>query len=379
MEIKVRAVEDHGEKSVQEVEQELLQKHEEQLEGSSGNESGNESSPESAASTQEQEDIQPQGETQTQSSELNEGDVLSYIGKRYGREISSLDELNQVREEAEELPEDVATYLKFKKETGRGLNDFVSANKNYDDLEPDQLLADYYRHTQKELDAEDISYLIKDKFGYDDDYDEDDVIKKKNIAKKKELAKAKNFFEEYKQKYSTPLESSVGSDSVENQEEFKAYKKYIDDAKTYQEELERKSNWFVNKTEEVFNDEFKGFDFKIGEQQITFSPGDKSELKKNQLDVNNFVNKFLDESGMMKDAKGYHRALSIAMNPEKFAQFFYEQGKADTVTESAKKSKNINFNSVRSTPEVTNKGGTQIKALSSTSSRGLKIRSKKNN
>jgi len=379
MEIKVRAVEDQGEKSVQEVEQELLEKHEEQLEGDNGNESVNESSPPSTASTQEQEDIQPQGETQTQSSELNEEDVLSYIGKRYGREISSLDELAEARKENEELPEDVATYLKFKKETGRGLNDFVSANKNYDDLDPDQLLVEYYRQTEKELDGEDISYLIKDKFGYDEEYDEDDVVKKKNIAKKKELAKAKNFFEDYKQKYSTPLESSVGSASVENQEEVKAYKKYIDDAKTYQEELERKSNWFVNKTEEVFNDEFKGFDFKIGEQQITFSPGEKSELKKNQLDVNNFVNKFLDESGMMKDAKGYHRALSIAMNPEKFAQFFYEQGKADTVTDSAKKSKNINFNSVRSTPEVSNKGGTQIKALSSTSSRGLTIRSKKNN
>lgn len=379
MEIKVRAVEDQGEKSVQEVEQELLQKHEEQLEGDNGNESRNESSPPSATSTQEQEDIQPQGEAQTQASELKEEDVLSYIGKRYGKEITSLDELAEARKENEELPEDVATYLKFKKETGRGLNDFVSANKNYDDLDPDQLLAEYYRQTEKELDGEDISYLIKDKFGYDEEYDEDDVIKKKNIAKKKELAKAKDFFEDYKQKYSTPLESSVGSASVENQEEVQAYKKYIDDAKTYQEELERKSKWFVNKTEEVFNDEFKGFDFKIGEQQITFSPGEKSELKKNQLDVNNFVNKFLDESGMMKDAKGYHRALSIAMNPEKFAQFFYEQGKADTVTDSAKKSKNINFNSVRSTPEVSNKGGTQIKALSSASSRGLKIRSKKNN
>ena len=144
MEIKVRAVEDHGEKSVQEVEQELLEKHEQQLEGSGGNESGNESSLESASSVQEQENIQPQGETQTQSSELNEEDVLSYIGKRYGRDISSLDELAEARKENEELPEDVATYLKFKKETGRGLNDFVSANKNYDDLDPDQLLAEYF-------------------------------------------------------------------------------------------------------------------------------------------------------------------------------------------------------------------------------------------
>ena len=379
MEFKVRAVEDQGEKSVQEVEQELLEKHEEQFEGSGDNASGNESSPESTSSVQEQETIQPEGEAQTQSSELNEEDVLSYIGKRYGREITSLDEFNQTRQEAEDLPEDVATYLKFKKETGRGLNDFINANKNYDDIDSEELLVDYYRQTEKELDAEDIKYLIKDKFGYDEDYDEDDVIKKKNIAKKKELAKAKNFFEEYKQKYSTPLESSQGMASAENQDEAIAYKKYIDDAKTYQEEVDRKSKWFVNKTDEVFNDEFKGFDFNIGEQQIQFSPGNTSDLKKTQLDVNNFINKFLDDSGMMSDAKGYHRALSIAMNPDKFANFFYEQGKSDTVTDSAKKSKNINFNSVRSTPETTSKGGTQIKALSSTSSRGLTIRSKKNN
>ena len=158
-----------------------------------------------------------------------------------------------------------------------------------------------------------------------------------------------------------------------------AYKKYIDDAKTYQEEAERKSKWFVNKTEELFNNEFKGFDFKIGDQELTFSPAEASELKKNQLDVNNFISKFLDDSGMMKDTKGYHRALSIAMNPDKFAKFFYEQGKSDSVTESAKKSKNINFDSMRSTPETTNKGGTQIRSLNNTSGRGLKIRSKKNN
>ena len=378
MEIKVRAVEDQGEKSVQEVEQELLQKHEEQLEGDNGNESRNESSPPSATSTQEQENIQPQGEAQTQASELKEEDVLSYIGKRYGREISSLDELAEARKENEELPEDVATYLKFKKETGRGLNDFVSANKNYDDLDPDQLLAEYYRQTEKELDGEDISYLIKDKFGYDEEYDEDDVIKKKNIAKKKELAKAKGFFEEYKQKYSTRLESNPESASVENQEEFDAYKKYTESAKTQQELGERRRNWFTEKTNEVFGGEFKGFEFSIDDKAVLYSPQSAEELKTKQSDVMNFLNRFMNDEGLIADAEGYHKAIAVASNPEKFAQFFYEQGKASATDDVTRKIKNIDM-STRKAPEVSTKGGTQIKALSSTSSRGLKIRSKKNN
>ena len=378
MEIKVRAVEDGGEKSVQEVEQELLEKHENSLNNEEGetNVERVEESVEDTTTTQEQESVQPEGETQTESSELNEEDVLSYLGKRYNKEINSFDDLITERESSEELPEDVAAYLKFKKETGRGFNDFVNANKNYDDLDPNQLLKEYYRQTESELDEEDIDYLIEDKFGFDADLDEESEIKKKSIAKKKELSKAKSFFNDYKEKYSVPLESSTESISEDKQKELDAYQKYIDDAKSYQEELVRKAEWFEKKTKELFTNDFKGFDFKINDKELTYSPSDADELLKSQIDVNNFVGKYLDDKGMMKDAKGYHKALSIAMNPDKFAQFFYEQGKSDAVTESAQKSKNINFSGLRQTPEVSKKGGTQVKALSSTSSRGLKIRSK---
>lgn len=378
MEIKVRAVEDGGEKSVQEVEQELLEKHENTLSNEEGetNVERVEESVEDTTTTQEQESVQPEGETQTESSELNEEDVLSYLGKRYNKEINSFDDLMTERESSEELPEDVAAYLKFKKETGRGFNDFVNANKNYDDLDPNQLLKEYYRQTESELDEEDIDYLIEDKFGFDEDLDEESEIKKKSIAKKKELSKAKSFFNDYKEKYSVPLESSTESISEDKQKELDAYQKYIDDAKSYQEELVRKAEWFEKKTKELFNNDFKGFDFKINDKELTYSPSDADELLKSQIDVNNFVGKYLDDKGMMKDAKGYHRALSIAMNPDKFAQFFYEQGKSDAVTESAQKSKNINFSGLRQTPEVSKKGGTQVKALSSSSGRGLKIRSK---
>ena len=52
-----------------------------------------EESVEDTTTTQEQESAQPEAETQTESSELNEEDVLSYLEKRYNKEINSFDDL----------------------------------------------------------------------------------------------------------------------------------------------------------------------------------------------------------------------------------------------------------------------------------------------
>ena len=66
-------------------------------------------------------------------------------------------------------------------------------------------------------------------------------------------------------------------------------------------------------------------------KSFTFKPGDSDELKSKQSNVNNFVNKYMDEeSGMMNDAKGYHKAMAVAMNLDKFAEFFYNQGMTQT-------------------------------------------------
>ena len=91
-----------------------------------------------------------------------------------------------------------------------------------------------------------------------------------------------------------------------------------------------------------------------------------------------WIQKHTDEQGLLTNAHDYHRSLAMAMNPEKFAEFFYEQGKAEAVDDLMKKTKNVNM-SDRSVPQVAaSKGGMQVRAVSQSSGRGLKIRSSKN-
>jgi len=358
MEIKVKEVIPGEEKSVQEVEQELLEKHEEKI-------ANVELSTEEVIET-------PQAEAP----ELQEEQVLSYIKNKYGRELTSLDEITAAREEAEELPEDVAAYYKYKKETGRGIDDFVKLNRDIDSLDPDKLLRDYLLATENGLDSEDIDSLMEE-YQYDEDFDDESDIKKIKINKKKTIAKAKEYFESEKEKYRIPLESSGSSISEEDTRALEEYKQYVQQATTYEEEAKRKSEWFMQKTNEVFGGEFKGFEFSIDDdKKVSFSPGDAAEIKSMQENPQNFINKFLDENGLLKDAVGYHKSLAVAMNPEKFAKFFYEQGKSEAVDDVMRKTKNVNM-SERRTPEVTSKGGTQIKALNPGSGRGLRIKSKK--
>ena len=236
------------------------------------------------------------------------------------------------------------------------------------------MLKEYFFATEEGLDAEDIESMMED-FIIDEDFDEESDVKKKKIARKKIIAKAKKYFEEQKEMYRVPLESRGSSISESQAEEIEAYKQYIESAKTYEEETNRKRDWFHKKTEDVFGSEFKGFEFTLDDKKIVFSPGDAAELKKIQSNPQSFISKYLDENGMISDAAGYHRSLSLAMNPDKFAKFFYEQGKAEATDDVMRKTKNINM-SERSTPQVTSKGGFQVKSLNDSTGKGLKIKSK---
>jgi len=382
MDIKVREV-TAEEKSSQQIEQELLEKHEEKFQSETEQESTDVKVEQPAAevevkeeSTQVEAPVEevveekpPQLETPP---ELNEDEVLSYIGKRYGKEINSIDELVSEREESEPLPEDVAAYLKYKKETGRGFNDFAKLQKDYSDLSPDALLREYYSITEEGLDPEDIDMLMED-FVYDEEVHEPNEIKKIKLAKKKEIAKAKKFLRQQQEQYKQPLESRESSASVNN-DELIEYRQYLESAKAQQDDAIQKREWFVKKSDEVFSSEFKGFKFNIGENDVVYSPGSASELKKAQETPLNFVNKYLDSNGFIKDAEGYHKALAIAMNPDKFAEFFYEQGKSQATDDVIRKTKNINM-SERSAPEVSVKSGFQVKSVSQPSNKGLRIKS----
>jgi len=382
MDIKVREV-TADEKSSQQIEQELLDKHEEKFQSETEQESIEVKAVEPEAevevkedNTQEEAPVEevveeqpPQLEAQP---ELNEDEVLSYIGKRYGKEINSIDELVSQREESEPLPEDVAAYLKYKKETGRGFNDFAKLQKDYSDLSPDALLKEYYSITEEGLDPEDIDDMLEE-FKVDEDIHEPTDIKKIKLAKKKEIAKAKKFLRQQQEQYKQPLESRERSAS-ESDDELIEYRQYLESAKTQQDDANHKREWFVKKSDEVFSSEFKGFKFNIGEDEIVYTPGSASELRKAQETPLNFVNKYLDSNGFIKDAEGYHKSLAVAMNPEKFAQFFYEQGKSQATDDVIRKTKNINM-SERTAPEVSSKSGLQVKSVSQPSSRGLKIKS----
>ncbi len=376
MEIKVKEV-SKEEKSRVEVENELLKKHEEKFEDSNVKEdpqtekinlSEDNPSPVENNSTEEQ---------KTPSSELNDEDVLSYIKNRYDKDINSVDELFAEKEANEPLPEDVSAYFKYKQETGRGIEDFYKLQKDIDSMDENAILSDYYSMTEDGLDAIDIQDIIEDKFSFDEDLDDPKDIKKIKLDKKRELAKAKKFLNEYKDKYKAPLESSGGGLSEDQEKNLSAYKSYIEESKNAEERQKKTYNYFLDKTNKLFNSDFKGFEFDVSDNKMLFKPGTNEELKNIQSNINNFVNKFLDKDGLMADAAGYHKALSVAMNPDKFAQHFYEQGKADAVDNVSRKSKNINMD-VRKSSQAVTKDGMRIRPMANTSrndGRGLKIRS----
>ena len=383
MEIKVREMSEVESKSTQQVEQELLEKHEqkqatpekeeptEKVEIAKVQDSPAEVKEQPEENKTEQAPVVEATEQAVEPSELNEEDVLSYIGKRYGKQINSLEELTAEREEAEPLPSDVAAYFKYKKETGRGLDDYVKLQKDYSNLDGDSLLREYYSITEEGLDSEDISLMMED-FNYDEEVDEPSVVKKNKLAKKKEIAKAKKFFTQQQELYKQPLESRESS-ATANQE-VQAYRQYLSEAKNQQEESVKRSEWFVQKSNEVFSPEFKGFKFKVNDTDIVYSPASSAELKKAQETPMNFVNKYLDSNGLLTDAEGYHRSLAIAMNPERFAQFFFDQGQSQATENVMRKTKNVDM-SERTAPQVATKGGLQVKSVSQPSSRGLKIKS----
>jgi len=381
MEFKVKAVDANvEEKSRAQVEEALLKEHAEQFENQEDNSHQAEKVDlsENQNSTTEEISVDETKTEETSLPEFSDDDVLSYIKKRYNKDINSIDDLFEEKSSNEELPEDVSAYLKYKQETGRGINDFYKLQKDIDAMDDNAVLANYYESTEEGLDSDDIQDIINDKFSYDEDLDDEKDIRKIKLAKKRELSKAKKFLNEQKDKYKVPLESSGDGLSNDQEEKINAYKKYMEESKSIEDLNKKRYSYFLDKTESVFNNEFKGFEFSVGEKNISFKPGDAQELKNVQSDVNNFINKFMDKDGLIADPVGYHKAFSVAMNPDKFAKHFYEQGVAATVDNVSRKSKNINMD-VRQQSQSVSKNGITIRpmSVSSDSGRGLKIKSRK--
>lgn len=356
-EFKVKILDEEDSKGVQEVEKELLDKHEEK----------------------QNEEIVAEVDATPEAIEegIKDTDVLSFIKEKYDREFNSIDDMFTDNSSTnEELPQDVADFYQYKQDTGRGIDDYVKLNQNFNEADPNKVLASYWADTKPHLDNEDIEFELDDNFGYNEEDDDDREIKQKQIAKKAELAKAIKHFEDQKSKYRSPIESMGLGLSDDEKSNYDAYKKNVQDQEDVNKQNEDRSKYFNKKTNELFDDKFEGFKFKISDNDFVYKPAETEKLKETQSNINNFINMHLNEDGYLKDVNAYHKSLAIAMNPESFAKYFYEQGKSQAITNSAKESKNIDMG-VRSAPETSTKGGVKIKAIQTSHGNGLRIRSKK--
>lgn len=328
------------------------------------------------------ENIEEKEEEVKEKPEISKEEIINnYLTNRFDMDVNSLEKVILSKNEKTELPEEVQEYLQYKKETnGRGLKDFVRAHEDYSEYDDDNLLKEYIKQGNPELDDSDVNYLMEDRFSVDENQDNDRDIRRKSLDKKQELFKAKQYFENLKGKYKSSLESSSDALPEDAKKAVEFYKQYSDDKVKEQEVLKKQREIFENKTSDFFNKEFKGFEFKLGEKSIHYNPQDVDKVVDSQMSLSNFVNKFLDKDGFLNDAKKYHTALSMAMNPEAYAKFFYEQGKADSVKDVVKDGKNIQM-SVRNNTDTT-RTGPKFRVLdnnSSNSGSGLKIKKRNNN
>jgi hypothetical protein len=271
------------------------------------------------------------------------------------------------------LPENVEKLVKFMEETGGTVEDYVRLNADYSNVDDNVLIREYYKQTKPHLDIEEVNFLLEDNFSFDEDMDEERDIKKKKLAFKEEIAKARKFLEDTKSKYYDEIKLRPGV-TQDQQKATDFFNRYNEEQKMVQDQHSR----FQSNTKNYFNQEFKGFDFNIGEKKFRYGVSDTDGVANTQSDLTNFVGKFLNEKGEVKDYAGYHKAIYAAENADTIANHFYEQGKADAVKDVMAKSKNVS-----NEPRVTSTGdvfinGMKVKAISGVDSSKLKLRINKN-
>jgi len=240
------------------------------------------------------------------------------------------------------LPENIQKLVDFMNDTGGDLEDYVRLNQDYSKLDNTSLLREYYKQTKPHLDSEEIDFLMKENFSYDEDIDEDVDIRKKKIALKEQVAEAKSYLDGQKSKYYNEIKAGSKL-TTEQQKAMDFFNRYNKESEETQKAVKRSSDVFEKKTNTLFNDKFKGFEYNVGDKKYRFNIKDVNSVKQAQSDINNFMSKFVDENKSLSDAKGYHKALYTAMNPDAIAQHFYEQGKADALKDSITKSKNVDM------------------------------------
>jgi len=310
---------------------------------------------------------EPEQESEKQVPEDEQDSVLSEVTEEEVQEQTEelTDKVEEAVKEQEQtgvdLPENIQKVVDFMNETGGDLQDYVKLNQDYSKLNDNFLLAEYYRQTKPHLSQDEISFLMEDTFSYDEEVDEERDIKRKKLALKEQVANARVHLDGLKSKYYEEIK--MGSKlAPEQQKAVDFFNRYNQETEESNKLAEKQKSIFLNKTNQVFNDQFKGFDYDVGDKKYRFNVKESDKVKETQSDINNFVKKFLNKNNEVEDAKGYHKSLFTAMNPDAVAKHFYDQGKADAIKDSVTKSKNISMDS-RQLHGNMEAGGVKVKVL----------------
>tara|TARA_R100001463_G_scaffold29740_1_gene67729 strand:- start:106 stop:1317 length:1212 start_codon:yes stop_codon:yes gene_type:complete len=307
-----------------------------------------------AEPVQEQKEVQPEAEAQ-------ETPVIEEITQEEKVEKVA-DKVEQAIEVAEQtgtaLPEGIQKVVDFMQETGGDLNDYVKLNQDYSEMDSQTVLQEYYKQTKPHLTVEERNFLMDDEFSYDEDEHSETEIKRKKLALKEQVANARAHLDGQKSKYYEEIKS--GSKLTNEQQEAINFYNEAQQKAKFEEDITDK---FLNKTNKFFGDEFKGFEYSVGEKKFRLNVSDTDKVKKSQSDINNFITKFVDENYNMTDPSGYHKGLYTAMNPDIIANHFYEQGKADALKESVEKAKNVDMAPRQTMNPELNAGGIKVRAL----------------
>jgi hypothetical protein len=333
---------------------------------------------------EEIQDKEPAGESDADARDTQEEEVvLEELTDEQPNESTSVEEepvekvveveKAEVKEEIE-YPENIQDLVKFMNETGGTLEDYVALNKDYEKFEDMSLLHEYYTKSKPHLSADEINFLIEDKFSFDEEIDEPKDIKRKKLAFKEEVAQAKNHLESQKSSYYKEIKAGSRL-TPEQQKAMDFFNRYNEESAEQEKTTQSQREVFDNKTKSFFNNQFKGFEYSVGDKRYRFNVKNVNEVKNTQSDINNFVKRFLNEKNEMNDAAGYHKSLFTAMNADAIANHFYEQGKSDAIKESVKSAKNIKMDP-RSSHQEIEVGGMKAKVISGDSASGLKLKLK---
>jgi hypothetical protein len=317
--------------------------------------------------TQEQKEVQPEEQVQETETPVLEEVVEE---EKVQQEVEKVEEVveqavAQAEATGKPLPENIQKLIDFMDDTGGSLEDYVRLNTDISKLDTTDVLDEYYRQTKPHLSGEERSFLLDETFSYNEEEDDAKEIKRKKIALKEEAAKARKYLENQKSKYYEEIKAGSKL-TTEQQKAVDFFNRYNKDSKAQQEATEFTTKAFRQRTDAVFNNEFKGFDFNVGDKKFRYNVKNINEVKETQSDLNNFVNKFVGKDNTIQDAAGYHKSLFAAMNADALAQHFYEQGKADAIKDSVAKSKNVNTDA-RQTFGETSVGGVKYRVLGDSS------------